>query len=71
MQNTAIQKACAELGLGALETKVYLEALKPGNITIAGLAHKLRVERATVYAALERLKKFGLVTENKNPTPGV
>lgn len=67
MQNTAIQKACAELGLGALETKVYLEALKPGNITIAGLAHKLRVERATVYAALERLKKFGLVTENKKP----
>lgn len=63
MDNT-ITQLLEELGITGNETKVYLASLELGPTTITKIAHKAEVERATVYAILDRLKDKGLVSIN-------
>lgn len=55
-------KLLKELNITGNEARVYLACLELGPTTITKIARKAEVERATVYAILERLKDKGLVT---------
>ncbi len=64
MNNDTVIKLLDELGIRDNDAKVYLASLELGPTTITKIAHKAEVERATVYAILDRLKDKGLVTIN-------
>ncbi len=51
-----------EIGLTAIETKVYLTLLDIGTSLAGNIAQKSGIHRRTVYDALERLIEKGLVT---------
>ena len=60
--NEQIIKLLEELNIAGNEAKVYLACLELGPTTITKIARKAEVERATVYAILDRLKEKGLVS---------
>ena len=64
MNKEELEKLLEELGIIGNEARVYLACLELGPTTITRIARKAKVERATVYAILERLKEKGLVTIN-------
>lgn len=64
MNKEELVKLLEELGIIGNEAKVYIACLELGPTTITKIAHKANVERATVYAVLDRLKEKGLVTIN-------
>lgn len=61
MNNEELVKLLEELGIAGNEASVYLACLELGPTSITRIARKAEVERATVYAILERLKDRGLV----------
>jgi len=64
MNKEELVKLLEELGIIGNEAKVYLACLELGPTTITKIAYKAGIERATVYAILDRLKEKGLVTIN-------
>lgn len=64
MKKEELIKLLEELGIKDNDEKVYLACLELGPTTITKIAYKAEVERATVYAILDRLKEKGLVTIN-------
>lgn len=62
--NEKLESLLKKLNLSENEAKVYLAALDLGPTTITKLAAKAGVERATVYALLERLREKGLAAED-------
>lgn len=64
MNKDELVKLLEELGIVGNEARVYLACLELGPTTITKIARKSEVERATVYAILDRLKEKGLVTIN-------
>jgi len=62
MNKEELIKLLEELGVNGNEARVYLACLELGPTTITKIAHRAEVERATVYAILDRLKEKGLVS---------
>lgn len=53
-----------ELGLEEKEGMIYLAALEVGGGSIAHIAKKAKINRATAYYILEKLKGKGLITQS-------
>ena len=51
-----------QTGLTELQAKIYLFLIKHGRQTPAEIASGIRENRTTVYSALERLEKLGIIT---------
>jgi len=64
MNKDVITNLLDELGITGNDARVYLASLELGPTTITKIARKAEVERATVYAILDRLKEKGLVSIN-------
>src|SRR3990167_10702610 len=56
-----------ELDISGNQAKVYLACLDLGPTTITKIARKAEIERATVYAILEKLNEKGLIGEILKP----
>lgn len=65
--NEKILKLLNELNISGNQAKVYLACLDLGPTTITKIARKAEIERATVYAILEKLKEKGLIGEIMKP----
>lgn len=62
--NMRILPELIEFGIEEKEGKIYLAALEIGIGSVANIAKKARINRATTYYILERLKGKGLITES-------
>ena len=62
-----IKESLKLLGLSDFDRKTYLCILKKGHTNISSLAKELKVERPTVYSALDRLQSFSLIPGGKSP----
>ncbi|RMD51098.1 hypothetical protein D6827_02825 [Candidatus Parcubacteria bacterium] len=56
------QKDLEKLGLSATESLIYLACLHAGIISASELASRVAINRTTVYYALEKLRKKGLLS---------
>lgn len=65
MNEEKIIQSLSSLNVSEFDSKVYQTILANGNIGVSQLARILEVERVTVYAALERLQRHGLVPTNR------
>lgn len=61
MQNL-IYNTLQDLGLEDKEIKIYLALLELGEATVLNISRKSKVNRASIYYILEKMKKKGLVT---------
>lgn len=50
-----------DLDLSGFDSTVYLTLFQKGQLSVTALARILKVERPTIYAALERLRQHGLL----------
>ena len=57
-----IYNTLQELGLEDKEIKIYLALLEIGEATVLNISRKSKVNRASIYYILEKMKKKGLVT---------
>lgn len=63
MKNEHLFGVLMELGLSDKEAKVYLACLSLGPTSVAKIANIGEIKRPSVYPVIDRLKKFGLMTE--------
>lgn len=66
-RHAELESALQELGVANLDAQLYLHLLKKGGSSVAALARRLKVERPTIYAAIERLQALALVPSGKVP----
>lgn len=59
------EKYLQEIGLSDNEAKVYLALLHVDNDSVLDLAKKTKINRTTIYPALDSLSKKGLISEVK------
>ena len=59
-----IEQAFIKLGLNENEREVYLAVLKAGKISHARISRLTGINRTTVYSIVNKLAKFGLITED-------
>lgn len=57
--------ALINLGLEAKEAKIYLALLELGQASILGISRKSKVNRASIYYIIEKMKQRGVVTQIK------
>jgi sugar-specific transcriptional regulator TrmB len=63
MKKTELYQMLEELGFSSSDSRIYLSCLELGPATVTKIARRANVERATVYASIERLNKRGLISE--------
>lgn len=56
-----------DLGVADLDIHLYLLLIKKGGQSVSSLSRQLKVERPTVYAAIERLQELSLIPPHKTP----
>jgi len=59
-----IEETLKKLGFSEKETSVYLTIIKRGKISPAEVAQMTGINRATVYAVADELKKRGIIAED-------
>lgn len=52
-----------QTGLSEIQAKIYLYLIRYGQSTPSEIAKRLEENRTTVYSALERLEKLGIITQ--------
>jgi len=57
--------ALINLGFEAKEAKIYLALLELGQASILGISRKSKVNRASIYYIIEKMKQKGVVTQIK------
>ena len=52
-----------QIGLTEIQAKIYLYLIRYGQSTPSEIAKRLEENRTTIYSALERLEKLGIITQ--------
>lgn len=66
MESDILYNSLLEVGLDELGAKIYIGLLKLKNPTITELARQFGVERLTIYRAIDKLEKTGLLDKKED-----